>query len=176
MCEMPFFLKKQSFIMFQLKRNIFGINLFLRVLDGRRRISSGSLGRGGRRGCGSLGSARCARSGSLGPKLHGVGNNLGAVVLLAVRAVPRSGLDAALDEHALPLLEVGRAVLGGAAEDDDVVVVNGLLLSPSLLVLPDAVRGNRERADLGARGQGAGLRVAGQVADERGAVEVHNRY
>src|SRR6185295_16470799 len=98
--------------------------------------------------------------------LHGVGDDLGAVLLHArFLVVPAIGADRALDVDELPLLQILAADLAELAPGGDVVPLRALLLLAGF-VGELLVRGHREAGHRSAAGGGTDLRVFAQTADE----------
>ena len=64
------------------------------------------------------------------------------------------------------------ANLGEPPPGDDVMELHGLLPRAGL-ILPDAIRRHAEGAHALARGRGAKLRIAGDVSEDKGLVEIH---
>src|SRR5580658_9186931 len=85
--------------------------------------------------------------------------------LLSLLAIPTVGLEVALDVERLSLLHVRCAGVGEGAPYDDVVELGKLLLC-SCTVLPPAVGGEIEGADVLAGRGGLELGSAGDVAEE----------
>src|SRR3989338_3508088 len=104
---------------------------------------------------------------------HVFGDDFRAVPFLAILPLPLAGLDAAVNVDFTALAEILSADVGQLAPGDDVVKLR-LFLFLAGGIRPAVVGGDAEVGDvLPARG-GPDFRIAGQVSDDHGAIEVHN--
>src|SRR5690606_11761621 len=115
-----------------LERNVLRVDLLLRIIRHLSSLRPCSLLLRRRRG-----SAAASTSTGTWTELHPVGNDLGTVLLCAVR-VPASCLQPSFDERTCTLLEVLRACLRLTAEHHDVVII-GCLLTLSVAVVIDTI-------------------------------------
>src|SRR3954452_13882046 len=105
-------------------------------------------------------------------ELHGVGNDIYRLPLLAVLSLPLAPLEAPVDRHGAALREVLGAVLALRAPYGDVEVVGLVDPLAGRLVLPARVHGHAEAADRGAAVRVPELRVAREVARDDHAIDV----
>jgi hypothetical protein len=97
--------------------------------------------------------------------LHGVGHDLGGVLVLAVLVLPLARLEAPFHVDLGALLQVLAGDLGQLAEEGHAVPL-GLFLLVAVLVLPRLRGGDRDVRDRAPVRHVAGLGIAPEVADE----------
>ncbi len=101
----------------------------------------------------------------------GVGDDLGGVALAALLCFPAAGLHAATHVDAVALADMLTDLFGLGAPEDDVVEFRTLLIGTRCFVAPFLVGGDTQRQYLLAGRRGAHLGIAGDVADDIGAVD-----
>src|SRR4051794_38146689 len=104
-------------------------------------------------------------------ELHGLGDDLDALALVAVLRLPLAPVKASVDGHGPTLREVRRAVLALRSPDGHVEVVR--LVDPlAALVLAAAVDGHAKLADRGPALKAPELRILRQVAGDDHPIDV----
>src|SRR5262245_11419993 len=136
-----------------------------------RRLASRRARRRGTARFAMLVGTRAAHPFAAAEHLHLLGDDLGGVVVLAFLVLPLARLQAALDVHRAPFLEVLTSDLGQSVVEDDAMPLGFLLLLAAVAVLPVAGGGDADVADRCAAGRVAHLGVAAEVADDDDLVD-----
>src|SRR5438128_1230771 len=105
-------------------------------------------------------------TGARAEHLHRIGDDLGAVAVLAFLVLPLPRADAAFDVDLRALLQIFAGNLGEAAEKGDAVPLRGFLHFPARLVLPPVGGGDPDVGDGVAARQVLCFGIGAQVADQ----------
>jgi len=100
-------------------------------------------------------------------------DNFRAVALAPVRPDPIPGLEPALHKDFRAAAQILAGDFTQAPPSDAIMIFRFFLLLAGL-ILPDVIRGHGKGSDIDARRGGSHFRIAGQIADDHGFVEIHN--
>src|SRR5262245_49655002 len=126
-------------------------NVVVHVVEAGRgfrcRLARGRPRRRGAAGLAVLVAAPGAHAFAAAQHLHLLGDDLGGVVVLAFLVLPLARLQAPLDVHRAPFLQVLTSDLGEPVVEDDAMPLGFLLLLAAVAVLPVAGGGDADVAD-----------------------------